>query len=173
MKKALMLFAVASLVAAQSFASYIVVLKDGKQYKAKAKWTIVNGKALVQLDNGQALSIDPTLIDEAKSDQTTKLGLGDVRIMNLDAQMPTATNGIKQTTTPTLGDTIRLRKLNQGQQQQQAAPAPAPVAPPSGGAISGEVVMKFERAYENVGVFEHKLTSSGPHTIRAELTVDS
>jgi len=174
MKKALMLFAVASLVAAQSFASYIVVLKDGKQYKAKAKWTIVNGKALVQLENGQALSIDPTLIDEAKSDQTTKLGLGDVRIMNLDAQMPTATNGIKQTTTPTLGDTIRLRKLNQnGQPQQQAAPAPAPVAQPSGSAISGEVVMKFERAYENVGVFEHKLTSSGPHTIRAELTVDS
>ena len=59
-----MLFAFASLIAAQSFASYIVVLKGGKQYKAKAKWTLVNGKALVQLENGQSITIDPGLIDE-------------------------------------------------------------------------------------------------------------
>jgi hypothetical protein len=170
MKKALVLFAFVSLVAAQSFASYIVVLKDGKQYKAKAKWTIQNGKALVQLENGQSLLIDPTLIDEPKSEQTTKLGLGDVRIMNLDAQMPN-NSGIKQTTTPTLGDQIRLRKPNQ--QNAQAAPAPVPVAPPSSSSMSTDVMMKFERAYENVGIFEHKLTSSGPGKIRAELTADS
>jgi hypothetical protein len=65
MKKALVLFVFASLVAMQSSANYIVVLRDGKQFKAKAKWTIVNGKALVQLDNGQSLTLDPALIDEA------------------------------------------------------------------------------------------------------------
>ena len=169
MKKALVLFAFASLVAAQSFATYIVVLKDGKQYKAKAKWTIVNGKALVQLDNGQALTIDPTLIDEAKSEQTTKLGLGDVRIMNLDAQMPNA--AAPKQTQPTLGDTIRLRKLNQNNQQAQPAPV-APVAAPVNDANSAEILNKFERAYENIGVFEHKLTATGPHALHAELTLD-
>ncbi len=172
MKKALVLFAFVSLVAAQSFASYIVVLKDGKQYKAKAKWTMVNGKALVQLENGQALSIDPSLIDEAKSEQTTKLGLGDVRIMNLDAQLPANTN-IKPTTQPTLGDTIKLRKPNQQAQQQPTTPTPAAAVAPPTNVVSTDVMMKFERAYENVGVFEHKLTSSGPGKIRAELTADS
>src|SRR6185369_1526651 len=128
------------------FASYIVVLKDGKQYKAKAKWTVQNGKALVQLENGQSLLIDPALIDEAKSEQTTKLGLGDVRIMNLDAKMPDAP-GTPKSATPSLGEQIRLRKLS----QQTAAPqaAPAPVAPvPSADGVSSEVLDKFERAYE-------------------------
>jgi len=167
MKKAFVLFAFASLVAAQSFASYIVVLKDGHQYKAKAKWTVVNGKALVQLETGGSLSIDPALIDEAKSEQTTKLGLGDVRIMNLDAQLPA---GTPKQQAPTLGDTIRLRKPNQNPQQAApVAPTPAPVA---SDANSTEVLNKFERAYENVGIYEHKLTPSGPHSIHAELTVD-
>jgi len=171
MKKALVLFTFASLIAAQSFASYIVVLKGGKQYKAKAKWTIVNGKALVQLENGQSITIDPNLIDEAKSEETTRLGLGDVRIMNLDA--PQLPGGVAPKSAPTLGDQIKLRKPNQ-QTPAAATAAPAPVATPvSNSAISTEVIMKFERAYENVGIFEHKLTSSGAHSIRAELTADS
>jgi hypothetical protein len=171
MKKALVLFAFASLIAAQSFASYIVVLKGGKQYKAKAKWTVVNGKALIQLDNGQSITIDPALIDEAKSEETTKLGLGDVRIMNLDAKMP-AGSAPKQAA-PTLGESIKLRKPNQIAQAQQAAAIPTTAAPVNGSGIGTEVIMKFERAYENVGIFEHKLTSAGPHSIHAEVTADS
>jgi hypothetical protein len=155
MKKALVLFAFASLIAAQSFASYIVVLKGGKQYKAKAKWTVVNGKALIQLENGQSITIDPALIDEAKSEETTKLGLGNVRIMNIRPDLAAPTAAPKQQA-PT----------------QQTAPAVAP-APVSNSAISTEVIMKFERAYENVGIFEHKLTPSGAHSIRAEVTADS
>jgi hypothetical protein len=170
MKKVLVLFVFASLVAMQSFANYIVVLRDGKQYKAKAKWTMVNGKALVQLDNGQSLTIDPALIDEAKSDQTTKLGLGDVRMMNLDANMPAAT-GPKTSSNSSLGNQIKLRKLDQ--QNTPAATPMTAVPPPPRDSISTEVIMKFERAYENVGIFEHKLTPSGPHSIRAELTADS
>lgn len=171
MKKALVLFVFASLVAAQSFASYIVVLKGGKQYKAKAKWTIVNGKALVQLENGQSLTIDPALIDEAKSEATTRLGLGNVTIMNLDAHLP-ATGAPKQQA-PTLGDTIRIRKPNQNTPQTEQTAPTTPAAPVNNSAISGEVIMKFERAYENVGIFEHKLTPSGAHSIRAEVTADS
>jgi hypothetical protein len=46
MKKAAVLFAFAVLIAGQSFARYIVVLKDGTKYAAKQKWTVQNGKAL-------------------------------------------------------------------------------------------------------------------------------
>ena len=50
MKKSLILAAFLSLVAAQSFAAkYVVVLKNGTNYAAKEKWTIVNGKAIVKL----------------------------------------------------------------------------------------------------------------------------
>ncbi len=172
MKKALVLFAFTLLVAAQSFASYIVVLKDGKQYKAKQKWTIVNGKALIQLENGQSLTIDPNLIDEPKSEKTTKLGLGDVRIVNLDTSIPAGKPGA---TTPSLGDQVHLRKQSDIKAQNDAQAAqPAPAAPVAGGgSISAEAISKFERAYENIGIFEHKLTSQGPHSIHVELTADS
>ena len=39
--------------------------------------------------------------------------------------------------------------------------------------LSSEVLNKFERAYENVGIFEHKITPTGAHTLRAELTADN
>lgn len=179
MKKTLALAAFTLFFAVQSFATYIVVLKDGHQYKAKAKWTMVNGKALVQLENGGSLAIDPTLIDEAKSEQTTKLGLGDVRVINLDAHLPSQTAPTSQQ--PSLGSEIHLRKLPNAQ-QAAPAPAPAPAAAPAapavpsasgGGNVTQEVVDKFERAFENVGIFEHKLTITGAHAIRAELTADS
>ncbi len=172
MKKSLVLFAFTLLVATQSFASYIVVLKDGKQYKAKQKWTVVNGKALIQLESGQSLTIDPNLIDEAKSEKTTKLGLGDVRIVNLDTSIPAGKPG---SSTPSLGDAIHLKKQSEikAQDDAQAATTTAAPQPAAGGAVSAEVIGKFERAYENVGIFEHKLTSSGPRSIRVELTADS
>ena len=43
----------------------------------------------------------------------------------------------------------------------------------SGGALGSDVIEKFTRAFENVGIFEQKLTATGPHTLRAELTADS
>lgn len=180
MKKIASLFLLAAVVAAPSFATYIVVLKDGTQYKAKAKWTIQNGKALVTLENGQALAIDPTLIDVAKSEQTTKLGLGDARIIDLNPNLSTAAPANKPAQ-PSLGSQIHLRQPGQNAPANRPAPAAAASAPaaaaatpaPSAGALSSEVISKFERAYENVGIFEHKVTSTGPHTLRVELTADN
>ena len=58
------------LIAAPVFAaSYWVITKDGARYEAKSKWTIVNGKAMVTLVNGNVLSLDPNVIDAAKSDE--------------------------------------------------------------------------------------------------------
>src|SRR6267142_5113016 len=135
MKKPLILAAVLSLVAMQSFGVYIVVLRNGTQYKAKAKWTIVNGKAPSQLENGQAIQIDPKEIDEARSEQTTKLGLGDAKIINLDANMPAAQQAAQQ---PSLGSRIHLRQGNAATKPAPAVtPAVTPTIPRAGTAALG------------------------------------
>lgn len=169
MKKALTLAALATFLAVPAFARYIVVLTDGKTYAAKAKWTIVNGKAIVQLETGQSLQLDPSLIDVRKSEAMTKVGMANANIIDLD---PGSTAAQSQQQKQTLGDTIRLRKPQS--QPQQAAPvaaAPAPVS--GGGTISSEVIDKFDRAFENLGIFEKKIASTSARSLRAELTIDT
>src|SRR3982074_218028 len=61
MKKTLFLAALAVLTVTQLFAaSYWVVMKDGTRYEARAKWTIVNGKARMTLTNGSVPAPDPS-----------------------------------------------------------------------------------------------------------------
>ena len=78
MRKLLLTAAAALLLSTQAFAAYFIVLKDGTQYKARQKWTVVNGKATFQLENGQTLQLDPASIDVAKSEEATKYGGGSV-----------------------------------------------------------------------------------------------
>jgi len=168
MKKALTLSAFAMLFAAQAFATYIVVLKDGTRYVAKAKWTVVNGKAIVSLENGQSLQLDPALIDLPKSEQLTKLGITTAGLIDLTPNVP---KGQAAPTQQDLGATIRLRKPGERKAAEEAAtPAPAP-APT--GSVSPLVISKFDRAYEEVGIFEKKITSLGARGLRAELTLDT
>lgn len=173
MKKSLLLLAVTLLVAVPSFARYIVVLKDGTRYAAKAKWTVTNGKALVLLENGQSLQLDPSLIDGPRSEQMTKIGMTSANVIDLNANAGQAQT--KQA--PSLGDAIKLRPRAQQQQApSQATPkptlsAPAPIS--GAGTMPAEVVEKFDRAFENVGIFEKKITSSSATSIRAEMTVDT
>ena len=171
MKKALVFAALAALVTANAFATYIVVLKNGQSYKAKAKWTIQNGKAIVQLENGQTLAIDPSLIDVTKSDQTTNAGLDGAKILN------TINNSTTQAPQPqqqsTLGSEFHLKKGGPSPPPAPVQPAAAAVLPTGNGALSQEVLDKFARAYENVGLFEQKITSPSIGVVRAELTADS
>lgn len=178
--KSLSLAAVAALLAANSFATYIVVLKNGTTYKAKSKWTLRGGKAYVSLENGQLLELDPSLIDEPKSEQSTKMGLGGANVIAVGS----TDTAPAQQQQPSLGSQIKLRKLTPPKTAQTPAPAPvavpgAPAAPTpepvaaTGDLLSQEIVEKFGKAYENVGLFEQKLTAVGPHSLRAELTADS
>jgi hypothetical protein len=169
MKKMLLVAILAVLAATQTFAAtYWVVLKDGTRYEAKAKWSTVNGKAVVNLTNGSILSLDPNTIDAAKSDEVTRLGGGSLLGVEQRPATPTPKGS-------TLGSSIRLQKLPPSQ------PVAPPVAPPTdttpqvapGTGLGADVISKFERAFENVGIFEHKLTSTGPHALRADLTADS
>lgn len=157
-------------IASQIFAaSYWVVTKDGSRYEAKSKWTIVNGKAMVTLVNGNVLSLDPNVIDAAKSEEVTRLGGGNLIAVE---QLPTTATSKAST----LGSSIRLRKLPSS--QTAAAPpvaSPSDTAVPStpGTGLSADVISKFERAFENVGIFEHKLQATGVRSLRADLTADT
>ncbi|HUP48994.1 MAG TPA: hypothetical protein VNA04_09430 [Thermoanaerobaculia bacterium] len=172
MKKALILAALAALLAAHSYASYTVVLKDGTRYRAKAKWTVVGGKALIRLESGQTLSLDPALIDAAKSEEVTKLGLGGATVIGTEeAAQPKA-----QQQAPSLGSAIRIRPRG-----EFGTPTPEPAAQPAATSTSpapvpnqldSRVAANFERAYENVGIYERKLAGTN-RVVRAELTADN
>lgn len=167
MKKPFIVAALAVVIATQLFAaSYWVVTKDGARYEAKTKWTMVNGKAVITLVNGNVMALDPNTIDVAKSEEVTRLGGG-----SLFGVEQTAATSSKASA---LGSAIRLHKL-------PAAPVtPAPAAPtdmpqPSapGTGLGADVVSRFERAFENVGIFEHKLIPTGTNSLRADLTADN
>jgi hypothetical protein len=158
-----MLFALQALAA-----SYYVVLRDGTRYECKGKPVVKDGRALLTLVSGQTLAVDPGQIDTAKSEEVTKYNGGQV----LAQQQATTPAPASQPSS--LGSSIRLRK---GPDSATASPAPvATPQPPATGAeppLRSDVTQKFERAYENVGIFEHKVTSTGAHSLRAELTADS
>jgi hypothetical protein len=167
MKKTLILATLAAFAAVQLFASsYWVVMKDGTRYEARAKWTIVNGKASLTLTNGNVLSLDPAAIDTAKSDEVTRLGGGE--LLGVE-QRPALTSKASE-----LGSAIRLRKLPPSQSAAPAAPATTDtVAIAPGTGLGADVISKFERAFEDVGIFEHRAISTGPHSLRADLTADN
>ncbi|HEY0142464.1 MAG TPA: hypothetical protein VGF48_16320 [Thermoanaerobaculia bacterium] len=181
MKKSLTIAICTAVFATQAFAAYVVVLKDGTMYKAKAKYTIVNGKAMVRLENGQSLQLDPNLIDVAKSERQTQLGTADAKIISLDPNLPAPTTSTANQT-PSLSG-IRLRNAQRPEEtttpppppsRSAGTPAPAPAVPVTGGrALGADVIDKFDRAFENVGIFEKKVVATGPNSIRAELTADT
>lgn len=171
MKKSLTLIACTTLFALQSFAAaYVVVLKDGTRYAAKAKWTVVNGKALVKLENGQSLQFDPALIDVAMSERMTKVGMANASIVDLDPG-----TAEKQTQRQeSLGSAIKLRRTPGAEAPPvKAAPSTTPPIATGGGALPDGVMNKFSRAFENVGIFDSKVTATGAKTMRAEMTVDT
>ena len=73
------------LAATTAMASYVVVLKDGTRYKAKERWKVVNGQAVVELESGTVIQFDPALIDEKETTTVNELGLGDAKLLNVPA----------------------------------------------------------------------------------------
>jgi hypothetical protein len=166
MKKILMLSAVLTFVSSQLFA-YWVVLKDGTKYETTAKPSIVGGKATFTLRNGMIVQVPAEAIDAAKSEEATRLGGGTVLATE---QAPVAVTKAPSS----LGSQIRLRRQQQAAAAASAGAAPAVTPPPAPVALlGGDVLANFERAYENVGIFEHKMTATPGRGLRADLTTDS
>jgi hypothetical protein len=174
--KKLALLAFAILFAFPALATYIVVLKNGTRYTAKAKWTVVKGKAIIVLETGQSMQLDPTLIDEARSEQATKMGLTNASVIDLSTD---STSPAVQQQQPSIGSGIKLRRgaPSQTPQEQSITPKSSQVTPPPvatvPGALGPDVLDKFERAFDNVGIFERKVVSTGGRSIRADMTVDT
>jgi len=178
--KSLVLFAAAALLALQAFAAdYWVVMKDGTRYKAKGRPTVNGNRATIQMQSGSTLVVDASQIDVAKSEEVTRNGGGEVLAVE---QRPTGMTPQQQQQSPSLGSQIKLRKLPAQTQPQTSTPAtlppPQPAAPitatPSNGAeVQAGVIDKFSRAFENVGIFEHKITSINRTSLHCELTADS
>ena len=168
MRKIIALAAFSLLFAAQSFATYNVVLKNGTQYVAQAKWTVNGTKARFRTANtNQLIEVNLSEIDEAKSEQMTKLGLGDAKLIDLQPNLPTVGTGQQKSS---LGSQIHLKK-----QTVETPRTPTTSAAPAytGPMISDEVLQRFSRAYENVGIFDAKLTPTDANSFRVELTADS
>ena len=170
--KKLMATAASLILASNLYASYIVVLKDGTQYKAKDKWTVSGGKALIALENGNTLQLDPAMIDVAQTNRVNKLGLGNVKVLEQD----TRTTEASTKSTSTLGSSLRLRRPPVVPTPEVATvpgsntPVPGAVGP---GGLGQDVISKFEQAYEKVGVFDVKIDSPGPARLRIAMTADN
>jgi hypothetical protein len=172
MKKSLILAVILTVAATPAFARYIVALKNGTSYLAKEKWTVVNGKAIVKLENGQSLQLDPALIDLAKSEQLTKIGTAGASVVDLNPDMTKTSTAPRQSS---LGTAIKLRPKsdpNQPSTKPTTTPVAATVSVPAG-SMAADVIEKFKRAYENDGIFETNVSSTGSNSYRVELTVDT
>ena len=170
MKKAL-IAAVLLLAASHAFAAYTVVMKDGTRYQAKAKWTVVNGKAIIRLQTGGSVSVDPALIDAAKSEEVTKSGLGDVKVLGVE-QAPRPQT---QQQAPSLGSSVKIRPRSKF---GETTPAVTDTAATSSrttavaNQLDSRVAGNFERAYENIGIFERTMAGTN-RVVRAEVTTDN
>jgi len=170
MKKIATLMSFMLLTASTSMATYIVVMKDGTRYKAKQKWTVSGGKALIALENGTTLQLDPSLIDAVASQQHSQSGMGDVRVLATETPRPVA--GPQKGTS--LGSRTRLRQLPTEEPRPAAAPTPsAPAAAVGAGSLSSTVIGKFNDAYENLGIYEKTVTSPSAASLRVQLTADN
>jgi len=170
MKKSLVLFAAAAILAANAFASgYWVVMRDGTRYHAKTRPTVAGNRATIVLQSGSTLAVDSSQIDVARSEEVTRLGGGE--ILGVE---PAPNGAAARPQTSPLGSQIRLRKLPAPAQAAPAQPANGIAATaPTGGEADAAMIEKFTRAFESAGVFEHKINSISKTAIHCELTADS
>lgn len=178
MRKILAICLFGALAATAAFAEYIVVLRDGRTFEAREKWKVVNGKAIFQLTDGRRMQLDPSLIDVPASERATRSGLGDAKVIEMAPQSAAPPSRKNQ---PSLGSIASIRKP----QQEAPAPVPAPAsaaarksaAPDEPAAVSGTVdsviAEKLNAAFENVGLFERKLSLSEAGRLRIDLMADT
>ena len=169
MKKIIIAAVATLLLVPQAFATYYVVLKDGTKYRAQDRWTMVNGKALISLENGSQLQIDPTLIDAAKTDAINKSGMGDVTMIN--TAQPSNSGNQPAKSSSELGSFSKLKggstpPVSGGATLPRSGDVPQAM-------ISSDVIARFGPVYENVGIFGSKTTPTGPTSVRVELVADN
>jgi hypothetical protein len=150
-----------------AFASYTVVLKDGTEYRAKEKWRLSGGKAIITLENGSTLSIDPKLIDEKESERVSSAGLGGARVL-VTAQPNTTPSQPQQSP---LGSITTLKRDTPATDSNTAKQSGQPMIGQTN--LSNDVLSRFQQAYENVGLYDAKVLGAGRNSLRVEVTTDN
>ena len=153
-------------VSSNAFATYHVVLKNGTRYRAQEKWSVVNGKALILLETGTTLQIDPALIDTKATSEANNSGYGDARLI--------ATTGVETTVQkkdqPSLGTITRnMNKKNDATTAVTGSRSEIREAPASG-QVGAEAIARFEAAYENMGLFQRRVSPNGAASVRVTKT---
>lgn len=173
MKRILLLAAALLMVATSSFATYMIVLKDGTRYRAKQKWTI-NGKlAVARLESGELIQFDSSLIDHEATDEANRLGYGDAMVISTGT---TTSSAPKKAAAKPLGSVTSLRKLPAGTSRDATADTPGksdanePAGPPL---IGKQSVRMFSKAYDNVGIYDAEIEPLAGYRLRVQLTADN
>lgn len=180
MKKSLLLTIALLFASSQLFASYLVVLKDGTRYRAKEKYKVTAGKALIALETGTTLQVDVSLVDAKKTEEANASGLGEAKLLAVGAG-PTGSTPKNE---PSLAELTQRRTLQPiGSRQQPPAPKPservapavagAAQTPTTPGGVGPDVLARFAAAYENVGIFAANVISTSGSSIKVELTADT
>ncbi|MGH9458287.1 MAG: hypothetical protein ACRD2J_11695 [Thermoanaerobaculia bacterium] len=169
MRKTLAFVLFGALAASAALADYTVVLKDGRRFQAKEKWKIVQGKAIVELTSGTRLQLNPSLIDAAASEAATKSGLGDVTVLQSG---PSPSSAPPPPEKPSLGSLVTLRSADQDEQPERPAREDE-ARSQSNLKLDFTVSSKFKAAFENVGLFDARLSASAPTRIRIDVTADN
>lgn len=160
---------VALIFAIPAFANYIVVLRDGTTYRAKEKWKVANGQAVITLESGTQIQLDPRMIDIERTDQTNKLGLGDARLIKVEQPTPAATPQQRS-----LGSVTTLRRDNGSTPAAagtQATSTQATASPST--SVSKDTIAKFHRAYDNVGLFDANVESLREKELKIAVTTNN
>jgi len=166
LKKILLLATLLIIFPTFAFATYTIVLKDGKRYRAKEKWKISAGKAIVQLESGSTLSLDPKLIDEKETERVNSAGLGGAKVV-VTAQQ----NEPKPQQPSPLGSITTLRRDHPDERTTEPGQKDNPQLGQTN--LSKDVISRFQQAYENVGLYDAKVMGAGRDTLRVELTADN
>lgn len=99
--------AAVAFVLASPLLAYTLYLKDGRTVSCKGKYQIVNGKALITLQNGTQASLNPAEIDIRKSDEMNKRDYGSAEVLDMGNTTPSGTQPPRQ---KSLADLISARE---------------------------------------------------------------
>jgi hypothetical protein len=165
MRRLLTFAATLALCAVPVFAQYTVVLRDGTTYKAKEKWQVVNGQALISLESGTQISLDPRMIDIERTEQANRLGLGDAKLIKVEERTPEAPRQQQP-----LGSVTTLRR-DTASASSTSSPRQQPTT--SETLVGRDTLSKFQRAYDNVGLFGATVTPSATATLTVTVTANT
>jgi hypothetical protein len=166
MRRLLTFAATLALCAVPVFAQYTVVLRDGTTYKAKEKWKVVNGQALISLESGTQISLDPRMIDIERTEQANRLGLGDAKLIKVEERTADAPRQQQQP----LGSVTTLRR-DTASTSSTSSPRQQPAT--SETLVGKDTLSKFQRAYNNVGLFGATVTPSEGATLTVTVTANT